>query len=86
MCERTTITGRIKDGLAKFTLTYNGTSLKGWINQEDGSLRLYATHRQWDYRFDGVAKRNKIQGNWHLTNGPCKGTWYLERGELEKQG
>ncbi|NVD07737.1 hypothetical protein FCU94_12660 [Vibrio sp. JPW-9-11-11] len=82
MCERTTITGTIQDGLASLTLTYNGTSLKGWVAEEGGNLTLYATHRQWDYRFSGVANRNKIQGQWYLTNGPCKGTWYLTRVDL----
>lgn len=85
MCERTTITGTIKDGLAKLTLTYNGTSLKGWVAEQDGNLRLYASNRQWDYRFTGTANRNRIQGKWHLTNGPCKGTWYLEQVERQKQ-
>ncbi|MFM2588131.1 hypothetical protein [Vibrio sp. TBV020] len=79
MCERTTITGSVKNGLAKLTLTYNGTSLKGWINADTSELTLYATNRQWDYRFNGTASKNKIQGNWYLTNGPCKGNWYLEK-------
>lgn len=79
LCERTTITGVVEDGLAKLTLTYNGTSLKGWINQESDELVLYATNRQWDYRFKGTVGKNKIQGNWYLTNGPCKGNWYLEK-------
>lgn len=79
MCERTTMTGTVVDGLASLTLTYNGTSLKGWIHGETGELLLYATNRQWDYRFKGIAGKNKIQGNWHLTNGPCKGSWYLEK-------
>ncbi|NOH80390.1 hypothetical protein F0231_11640 [Vibrio sp. RE86] len=79
MCERTTITGNITDGLATFHLTYNGTPLQGWINQDTNELRLYARNRQWDYRFTGLASPTKIQGKWHLTNGPCKGTWYLEK-------
>lgn len=79
MCKRTTMTGTVVDGLASLTLTYNGTSLKGWIHGETGELLLYATNRQWDYRFKGIAGKNKIQGNWHLSNGPCKGSWYLEK-------
>ncbi|WP_295891813.1 hypothetical protein [uncultured Vibrio sp.] len=82
MCERTTITGDIIAGKASLRLTYNGTSLQGWVS-DDGHLRLYARHRQWDYRFSATAYKNKIQGNWHLTNGPCKGTWYLERTDKE---
>lgn len=79
MCERTTITGKVVDGLASLTLTYNGTSLKGWVNQTSDELVLYASHRQWDYRFSGTVGKNRIHGNWYLTNGPCKGTWYLEK-------
>lgn len=78
MCERTTITGRVVDGKVSLLLTYNGTPLQGWI-AENGDLKLYANHRQWDYRFSGKANSNKIQGKWHLTNGPCQGTWYIER-------
>ncbi|WP_159737236.1 hypothetical protein [Vibrio atypicus] len=79
MCERTAITGKIVDGLATLSLTYNGTILKGWINAESNELVLYASNRQWDYRFSATAGINRIQGKWHLTNGPCKGTWYLEK-------
>ncbi|RTZ17489.1 hypothetical protein EJ063_01525 [Vibrio aquaticus] len=79
MCERTTITGEIVDGFATLMLTYNGTPLQGWVDKETGELVLYARHRQWDYRFVGKAGKNKIQGKWHLTNGPCKGTWYIEK-------
>lgn len=79
MCERTTMTGKVVDGLATFMLDYNGTPLKGWINKETGELILYATNRQWDYRFVGSANKNRIKGTWHLANGPCKGTWYLEK-------
>lgn len=79
MCERTTMTGRVIDGLAQFKLDYNGTSLKGWINADTKELVLYASNRQWDYRFSGSAYKSKIQGNWHLANGPCKGSWYLEK-------
>ncbi|MGF1754799.1 hypothetical protein L4C33_14545 [Vibrio makurazakiensis] len=82
MCERTTITGRIVNGKASLRLTYNGTALQGWVS-ESGELRLYARHRQWDYRFSGTALDNtgsgKITGKWFLTNGPCKGEWYIER-------
>jgi len=78
MCERTTITGRVVDGKATLRLTYNGTALQGWIS-EDGELRLYASHRQWDYRFAGQAHNNKISGQWFLTNGPCRGDWSIER-------
>ncbi|MEZ8826008.1 hypothetical protein AB6E04_16745 [Vibrio amylolyticus] len=78
LCERTTITGKIVNGKASLRLTYNGTSLQGWVS-EDGQLKLYASHRQWDYRFSATASNNSIKGKWHLTNGPCKGTWYLDR-------
>ncbi len=78
LCERTTITGKVVDGLLSMTLTYNGTPLKGWI-EESGNIVMYANNRQWDYRFTGQAWGNKIQGRWHLTNGPCKGSWALER-------
>jgi len=78
LCERTTITGNVKEGLVRLTLTYNGTSLKGWID-EQGGLTLYATNRQWDYRFTGQASGNQIKGRWYLTNGPCKGSWLVER-------
>lgn len=79
MCERTTITGKVVDGFATLNLTYNGTSLKGWINADESELTLYASNRQWDYRFSGSVGKDKIQGKWYLTNGPCKGTWYLEK-------
>lgn len=79
MCERTTITGTINDGFAKLTLTYNGTPLKGWVNAESDQLVLFATNRQWDYRFTATVGKNRIQGKWHLTNGPCKGSWYLDK-------
>ena len=79
MCERTTMSGHIENGFAIFMLDYNGTSLKGWINDETGELYLYANNRQWDYRFSGKAYKNRVQGNWHLANGPCKGSWYLEK-------
>ncbi|WP_394246420.1 hypothetical protein [Vibrio profundi] len=78
LCERTTITGKVVDGKASLRLTYNGTPLQGWISQ-GGELKLYATHRQWDYRFSGEVTGNKIVGKWHLTNGPCRGSWYIER-------
>ncbi|WGV99232.1 hypothetical protein QF117_14920 [Vibrio sp. YMD68] len=78
MCERTTITGNIIEGKAKLRLTYNGTSLQGWIS-EDGKLVLYANHRLWDYRFSATGRKNRLEGNWFLTNGPCKGSWYIEK-------
>ncbi len=78
MCERTTITGTIINGKASLRLTYNGTSLQGWIS-ENGDLTLYAGHRQWDYRFAAKGNKNKIQGKWFLANGPCRGTWFIER-------
>ncbi|MGC9458465.1 hypothetical protein [Vibrio genomosp. F10] len=78
MCERTTITGNILGGKASLLLTYNGTPLQGWVS-EQGQLILYANHRQWDYRFSGEGLGSKITGKWHLTNGPCRGTWYIER-------
>ncbi len=31
ICERTTITGTIREGKATLRLTYNGTPLEGWI-------------------------------------------------------
>lgn len=77
MCERTTIEGHVVDGFVHLVLTYNGTSLKGWIS-ESNQIRLYATHPQWDYRFSGIAEGNKIQGEWNLQNGPCHGTWFIE--------
>ncbi|MDA0149884.1 hypothetical protein [Vibrio sp. LaRot3] len=78
LCEKTTITGKVVDGFATFTLTYNGTPLRGWID-EAGSLRLYANNRMWDYRFTATASGNRIQGEWFLTNGPCKGSWHVDR-------
>ncbi|MCK6262923.1 hypothetical protein KP803_06480 [Vibrio sp. ZSDE26] len=78
MCERTTITGTITNGKALLRLTYNGTPLQGWVSEE-GELLLYASNRQWDYRFSAMASKNKIEGKWHLANGPCRGTWYIER-------
>ena len=38
MCERTTITGTIREGKAALRLTYNGTALEGWVS-ESGALR-----------------------------------------------
>ncbi|WP_039948661.1 hypothetical protein [Vibrio ichthyoenteri] len=78
LCERTTISGKVVDGFVQLTLTYNGTPLKGWID-EQGALTLYATNARWDYRFTATASGNRIQGDWFLTNGPCKGSWYVER-------
>ncbi|MDN3616575.1 hypothetical protein ACFFUS_09280 [Vibrio gallaecicus] len=78
MCERTTITGSIVDGKASLRLTYNGTSLQGWVS-EDNELVLYANHRQWDYRFSALGHTNRFQGEWYLTNGPCRGSWFIER-------
>lgn len=79
MCSKTTITGSVTDGFAQFTLTYNGTPLKGWIESSEGGLVLYATNDQWDYRFTGKASGYRISGEWHLKNGICKGNWYLEK-------
>lgn len=79
LCERTTISGKIENGFATFTLTYNGTPLRGWVEQQTGELILFASNRQWDYRFKGIAGRERINGDWFLTNGPCKGHWYLEK-------
>jgi hypothetical protein len=79
MCSKTTITGIVAEGFAQFTLTYNGTPLKGWIESSEGGLVLYATNNQWDYRFTGKASGNRISGEWHLKNGICKGSWYLEK-------
>lgn len=79
LCERTTITGVVTDGFAKLTQTYNGTLLKGWIKAETGELVLFSNNRQWDYRFSATAGNKRIEGKWHLSNGPCKGTWYLEK-------
>ncbi|WP_413113521.1 hypothetical protein [Thaumasiovibrio sp. DFM-14] len=78
LCKRTTITGSIEDGKALITLTYNNSQLQGWVS-EKGELVLYANHRLWDYRFSAIANNNQIVGSWHITNGPCRGTWYLER-------
>ena len=78
ICDNTTITGTVVDGFAHLTLTYNGTPLKGWID-EQGTLTLYASNERWDYRFKATASGNQIQGDWFLTNGPCKGSWYVER-------
>lgn len=79
LCERTTITGRIENGKALLRLTYNGTSLKGWVAADTHALTLYASHTQWDYRFSGTVSADKVTGEWYLTNGPCRGHWYLER-------
>ncbi|MGD8170810.1 hypothetical protein ACQEXU_04060 [Vibrio sp. TRT 21S02] len=78
MCERTTITGKIEQGKASLLLTYNGTALQGWVS-ESGELVLYANHRQWDYRFSANGTPNKLEGKWHLTNGPCRGTWFIKK-------
>ena len=79
MCSKTTMAGTVVDGFAQFVLTYNGTPLKGWIEEREGDLVLYATNEQWDYRFTGTANNNRISGSWHLKNGICKGSWYLEK-------
>ncbi|KAB0301650.1 hypothetical protein F2Z80_21650 [Vibrio fortis] len=79
LCERTTITGRIENGKATLRLTYNGTSLKGWVAEDTHILTLYANNKQWDYRFSGKVSADKVTGDWYLTNGPCRGHWYLER-------
>ncbi len=78
MCERTTITGTIREGKATLRLTYNGTALEGWVS-ESGALRLYAKHRQWDYRFSATGSGKRFDGRWHLTNGPCQGSWFIEK-------
>ncbi|MFA0280452.1 hypothetical protein AB4504_01760 [Vibrio sp. 10N.222.55.F12] len=78
MCERTTITGTIREGKATLRLTYNRTPLEGWVT-ENGDLRLYAKHRQWDYRFSARGSGSRFDGRWHLTNGPCQGSWFLEK-------
>lgn len=78
MCERTTITGIIREGKATLRLTYNGTQLEGWVT-ESGDLRLYAKHCQWDYRFSAIGSGKRFDGRWHLTNGPCQGTWFIEK-------
>ena len=78
MCERTTITGSIREGKATLRLAYNGTPLEGWVT-ESGGLRLYAKHRQWDYRFSATGNSKRFDGRWHLTNGPCRGTWFIEK-------
>ncbi|GAB2644339.1 hypothetical protein [Vibrio panuliri] len=78
LCERTTITGSVEQGFVQLILTYNGTPLRGWIDTQ-GNIKLYANHSQWDYRFSGTVSGNVMQGSWYLTNGPCKGTWRVQR-------
>jgi len=78
MCELTTITGIIREGKATLRLTYNGTALAGWVC-ESGVLRLDAKHRQWDYRFSVTGSGNWFDGRWQLTNGPCQGSWLIEK-------
>lgn len=78
MCERTTITGIIREGKATLRLTYNGTPSEGWVTKS-GDLRLYAKHPQWDYRFSAIGSGKRFDGRWHLTNGPCQGSWFIEK-------
>ncbi|WP_114765101.1 hypothetical protein [Vibrio rhodolitus] len=78
LCSKTAITGVVENGFVQLTLAYNGTVLTGWIDSQ-GQLTLYANHSQWDYRFSGNAIGDRIGGRWYLTNGPCKGSWSIER-------
>ncbi|WP_047046970.1 hypothetical protein [Vibrio mexicanus] len=78
LCERTTITGKIVDGKASLRLDYNGTPLQGWVDQQ-GNLVLYASNRHWDYRFSATGANTRFTGEWYLTNGPCKGSWFIEK-------
>ncbi|GAK87303.1 hypothetical protein JCM19238_4913 [Vibrio ponticus] len=78
LCSKTAITGVVESGFVQLTLAYNGTALTGWIDSQ-GQLILYANHSQWDYRFTGHAIGDRIGGRWYLTNGPCKGSWSIER-------
>ncbi|PTO62150.1 hypothetical protein [Vibrio splendidus] len=78
MCERTTITGTIREGKVTLRLTYTGTPLEDWVT-ESGDLRLYSKHRQWDYRFSANGSSSRFDGRWHLTNGPCQGSWFIEK-------
>lgn len=78
MCERTTIIGIIREGKATLRLTCNGTALEGWVS-EIGTLWLYAKHRQWDYHFSVTGSGKRFDGRWHLANGPCQGSWFIEK-------
>lgn len=78
MCMATEISGKVRGGLADFTLHYNGTSLSGRI-QEDGSVTLVHDSPQWDYKFSGKAAGDRIAGTWSVTDAPCRGTWYVKR-------
>lgn len=78
ICKETSIVGSVNGGEAKFTLSYNGTLLKGWVTQ-DGELHLYDNNPRWDYHFTGKASGKAIEGNWHVGNAPCRGTWSVNR-------
>ncbi|WP_087025037.1 hypothetical protein [Thaumasiovibrio subtropicus] len=78
ICLKTDILGSVIEGKVKIRLTYNNTILEGWIS-EQGDLQLYANSQRWGYRFAGTAQGDRIEGEWSVTNAPCKGTWYIDK-------
>ncbi|MGR5062407.1 hypothetical protein [Photobacterium sp. DNB22_13_2] len=78
ICLETRVTGTITHGEVKLTLMYNNTVLRGWISK-NGTLELYADSPRWGYRFTGTAQKNRIDGEWRVTNAPCSGIWYVEQ-------
>jgi hypothetical protein len=78
ICSPTNITGSIQQGVVSITLSYNSTILKGWVSGK-GEIVLYGTNPKWGYRFDGSAANNRIEGDWFVTNAPCKGHWFVEK-------
>ncbi|OCH03201.1 hypothetical protein [Aliivibrio fischeri] len=78
ICRQTSVVGTIQEGKVSLRLVYNNTTLKGWIS-DNGELALYADSQKWGYRFTGLARNNRIEGEWKVTNAPCRGTWFIEK-------
>ncbi|KHT60226.1 hypothetical protein RJ45_23650 [Photobacterium gaetbulicola] len=78
ICLETRVVGTIEQGVVNLKLMYNNTLLSGWVSNE-GDLALYANSPRWGYRFMGTAKKDRIDGEWRVTNAPCHGTWNIKK-------
>ncbi|EOD78835.1 hypothetical protein D515_02342 [Grimontia indica] len=74
ICLETRILGSIEEGKVSLRLMYNNTLLKGWI-ADDGKLELYSNNERWGYDFKGTAQNGQIDGEWKVSNAPCRGSW-----------
>jgi hypothetical protein len=77
-CLETKIEGSVKNGLAELTLIYNGTLLRGWINQA-GKVTFEAYNPNWNYAFSGQVLGNKMAGDWMVDGGLCSGNWHVTK-------